>query len=53
MFSPEKNSSNVVDCDNLYVHKACVDVDENGINDATGEGNQSNILFESVILFVL
>lgn len=43
MFTLEANFSNIVDCDNLVVtnivHKACVDVNENGIDDATGTGN--------------
>lgn len=49
MFTPEANFSNMVDCGNSYVsnivHKACVDVNENGIDDATGTGNQSIFFF--------
>lgn len=47
MFTLEANFSNLVERGNLYVnnivHKARVDVNEIGIGDATGTGNQSNV----------
>lgn len=56
MFTLEADFSNMVDCGDLrvnsIVHKARIDVNEKGIDDATGTGNQSKFfLFESPIFY--